>query len=137
MAEDAISNGLALEKFRLLVRAQGGDVSYVDDASKFPLAKFVEVVKAPRGGFISKVHARAVGEASVTLGAGRAKKSDVVDHAVGFIIHHKVGDELRAGDPLFTIHANDEGRLTETRETVLQAHEFSDLKVSKLPLFYE
>jgi pyrimidine-nucleoside phosphorylase len=137
MAEDAISNGLALEKFRLLVRAQGGDVSYVDDASKFPLAKFVEVVKAPRGGFISKVHARAVGEASVTLGAGRAKKSDVVDHAVGFIIHHKVGDEVRAGDPLFTIHANDEGRLTETRETVLQAHEFSDLKVSKLPLFYE
>jgi pyrimidine-nucleoside phosphorylase len=137
MAEDAISNGLALEKFRLLVRAQGGDVSYVDDASKFPLAKFVEVVKAPRGGFISKVHARAVGEASVTLGAGRAKKSDVVDHAVGFIIHHKVGDELSAGDPLFTIHANHEGRLTETRETVLQAHEFSDLKVSKLPLFYE
>jgi pyrimidine-nucleoside phosphorylase len=137
MAEDAISNGAAFEKFRLLVQAQGGDVSYVDDVSKFPQAKFVEVVKVPQNGFISKVHARAVGEASVTLGAGRAKKSDVVDHAVGFVIHHKVGDEVRAGDPLFTIHANDEGRLTETRETVLQAHEFSDLKVSKLPLFYE
>ncbi|PWB75805.1 MAG: thymidine phosphorylase [Anaerolineales bacterium] len=137
MAERAIEDGSALEKFRLLVQAQGGDVSFVDDASKFPPAKFVEVVKAPRSGNLSRVHARRVGEAAVTLGAGRAKKSDPVDHAVGFVIHHKVGDRLQQDEPLFTIHANDEAKLAEARKAVLAAHEFSDEPVEKLPLFYE
>ncbi|NJC96092.1 MAG: thymidine phosphorylase [Anaerolineae bacterium] len=137
MAERAIEDGSALEKFRLLVQAQGGDVSFVDDASKFPPAKFVEVVKAPRSGNLSRVHARRVGEAAVTLGAGRAKKSDPVDHADGFVIHHKVGDRLQQDEPLFTIHANDEAKLAEARKAVLAAHEFSDEPVEKLPLFYE
>jgi len=137
MAETAIADGSALEKFRVLVQAQGGDVSYVDDTSKFPRAKFVEVVKAPRSGYISQVQARSVGEASVILGAGRAKKSDAVDHAVGFIIHKKVGDQVAESEPLFTIHANDEFKLAEAREAVLAAHSFSDTVVPPLPLFYD
>jgi pyrimidine-nucleoside phosphorylase len=136
MAEKSIADGSALEKFRVLVQAQGGDVSYVDDMSKFPRAKFIDVVKAPRSGFISQVQARSVGEASVTLGAGRAKKSDPVDHAVGFVIHKKVGDKVTMGEPLFTIHANDESKLAEAREAVLAAHSFSDTMVTPLPLFY-
>jgi len=136
MAEKSIADGSALEKLRVLVQAQGGDVSYVDDTSRFERAKFIEVVKAPRSGSISQVQARSVGEAAVTLGAGRAKKSDVVDHAVGFIIHHKVGDVIEKGDPLFTMHANDESKLAEAREAVLGAHEFSEGVVSPLPLFY-
>jgi len=137
MAEKAIANGSAFEKFRVLVRAEGGDVSYVDDISKFPRAKFVEVVNAPRSGYISQVQARSVGETSVTLGAGRAKKSDTVDHAVGFIIHKKVGDQVQMGEPLFTIHANDESKLAEARDVVLAAHSFSDTVVPPLPLFYD
>jgi len=136
MAVKSIADRSALEKLRVLVRAQGGDVSYVDDTSKFPRAKFIEVVKAPRGGSISQVQARSVGEAAVALGAGRAKKSDPVDHAVGFIIHHKVGNQVKEGKPLFTIHANDEAKLAEAREAVLKAHSFSDDVVSPLPLFY-
>jgi pyrimidine-nucleoside phosphorylase len=137
MAEKAIADGSAFEKFRVLVQAQGGDVSYVDDVTKFPRAKFVEVVKAPRNGFISEVQARSVGEAAVILGAGRAKKSDAVDHAVGFIIYKKVGDQVAMGEPLFTVHANDEAKLTEAREAVLAAHSFSDTVVPPLPLFYQ
>ena len=137
MAEKAIADGSGFEKFRVLVQAQDGDVSYVDDVSKFPRAKFVEVVNAPRSGFISEVQARSVGEAAVTLGAGRAKKSDTVDHAVGFVIHKKVGDQIQKGEPLFTIHANDEARLAEAREAVLAAHSFSDTVVPPLPLFYD
>lgn len=136
MAEKSMADGSALEKFRVLVEAQGGDVSYVDDLSKFPRAKFVEVVKAPRSGFISQVQARSVGEAAVTLGAGRAKKSDPVDHAVGFVIHRKVGDKVEADEPLFTVHANDGSKLVEARDAVLEAHSFSDDKVAPLPLFY-
>lgn len=137
MAENAIANGSAFEKFRVLVQAQGGDVAYVDDPTKFARAKFIEVVNAPRSGYISQVQARSVGEASVTLGAGRAKKSDAVDHAVGFIIHKKVGDPVQQGEPLFTIHANDAAKLAEARAVVLAAHSFSDTEVPPLPLFYE
>ncbi len=137
MAEKAMADGSAFEKFRVLVQAQGGDVSYVDDTSKFPRAKFVEVVTTPRNGSISQVHARSVGEAAVTLGAGRAKKSDAVDHAVGFVLHKKVGDKVEMGEPLFTIHANDEAKLAEAREAVLAAHSFSTTDVPPLPLFYD
>ena len=137
MAEKAVANGSALETLRVLVQAQGGDVSYVDDSTKFERAKYVEVVNAPRSGFISQVHARSVGEASVALGAGRAKKTDSIDHAVGFIIHKKVGDKVQEGEPLFEIHANDTVKLEEARKAVLSAHQFSDDFVPPLPLFYE
>ena len=137
LAEKAIADGSAFEKLRVLVEAQEGDVSFVDNLSKFPRAEYVEVVESPREGYLAQILAKTVGEASVTLGAGRAKKSDPVDHAVGFVIHHKVGDRVEKGGPLFTIHANDRERLDEVRDEVLAAHTFSDSPVERLPLFYE
>ena len=136
LAENAIADGSAFEKFRVLVAAQGGDVSYVDQPQKFPRASFIEIVPAPRTGWVSRVDARGIGEASVALGAGRASKADSVDHAVGFLIHHKVGDHLEAGGPLFTIHANDDKKLAEARDRVLAAHSIGDEPASALPLFY-
>ena len=137
MAERSLADGSAFEKFGVLVQAQGGDVSYVDQPDKFPRARFIETVNAPRGGWLSEVHARAVGEASVRLGAGRAKKDDPVDHAVGIVVHHKVGDRLNEGDPLFTIHANNAGVQAEVREAVASAHVIVGEAVPPLPLFYE
>jgi pyrimidine-nucleoside phosphorylase len=137
MAEISIADGSAFDKFRVLVEAQGGDVSYADHTSKFPRAEFVEVVKSPRDGYLAQIQARSVGEAAVALGAGRARKSDPIDHAVGFIIHHKVGDQIEKGGPLFTIHSNDREKLEEAREAVLSAHAFSEEPVERLPLFYE
>jgi pyrimidine-nucleoside phosphorylase len=136
-AEKSIADSSALEKFRVLVEAQGGDVSYVDDPSKFPRAEHVEVVRSPQTGYLSQIQARSVGEAAVVLGAGRARKSDPVDHAVGFLIDRKVGDFLKKGEPLFTIHANDREKMKEVREVVLAAHQFTDEPVEPLPLFYE
>jgi len=137
MAEKSIADGSAFEKFRVLVEAQGGDVSYVDDTSRFPRAEFVEVVESPRNGYVAQIQARSVGEAAVALGAGRARKSDPIDHAVGFVIHHKVGDQVEKGEPLFTIHANDREKLAEAKDAVLSAHAFSEEPVERLPLFYE
>jgi pyrimidine-nucleoside phosphorylase len=137
MAEKSIADGSAFEKLRLLVEAQGGDVSYVDDPSKFPQAKYVEVVKSPESGYVAQVQARTVGEAAVALGAGRARKADPIDHAVGFIIHRKVGDRIAQGEPLFTIYANEEEKLDEARQAVLSAHAFREEPVERLPLFYE
>jgi pyrimidine-nucleoside phosphorylase len=137
LAQKSIADGSALEKLRVLVAAQGGDVSYVDDISKFARAKFVEAVKAARSGYISQVHARTVGEAAVALGAGRAKKGDPIDHAVGFLIHKKVGDAVREGEALCEIHANDEAKLNQAREAIRSAYRISAESVSPLPLFYE
>src|SRR5687768_6192688 len=136
LAEKSIADGSAFEKLRILVQAQGGDVSYVEDPSKFPRAQYIEVVESPQNGHLAQIQARKVGEAAVGLGAGRAKKSDPIDHAVGFIIHHKVGDKVEKGEPLFIIHANDESKLAEAREAVLAAHSFSTSEIAPLPLFY-
>ena len=135
-AEAAIASGAAFEKFRVLVRAQGGDVSFIDTPEKLPKAKFIQTVNAERSGYLSRVHARIIGEAAVALGAGRARKGDPVDHAVGFIIHEKVGNFVRQNQPLFTIYANDEAKLAEGRQAVLSAFGWSDTPVPPLPLFY-
>lgn len=137
MAEKSIVDGSAFEKLRVLVEAQGGDVSYVDNTSKFPKAEHVETMKSPESGYLSQIQARTIGEAAVALGAGRARKSDPVDHAVGFVIHRKVGDHVEKGEPLFTIHANDREKLDEARQALLSAHAFSQDPVERLPLFYE
>jgi pyrimidine-nucleoside phosphorylase len=112
-------------------------VSYVDDTSKFPPAEYVEVVESPQNGYVAQIQARTIGEAAVALGAGRARKSDPIDHAVGFLIHHKVGDQVQRGEPLFTIHADDKEKLEEARPAVLSAHAFSTEPVERLPLFYD
>ncbi|MFZ5822685.1 MAG: thymidine phosphorylase [Chloroflexota bacterium] len=136
LAEWAIMERRAFEKFRALVEAQGGDVAYVDDPDLLPKAKIVEVVAAPSSGWLAEVRARGVGEAAVILGAGRATKSDPVDHAVGFVLHHKVGDRIEKGQPLFTIHANDPALHVEARQQALAAHVFSQEPTTPLPLFY-
>ncbi len=105
MAQASLDQGQAWENFRRLVAAQGGDVSYVDHPEKLPVAPIIETIPAPRSGYLWQINAREIGETSVDLGAGRAKKGDPIDHAVGVIVHHKVGDLVQAGDPLFTMHA--------------------------------
>jgi len=136
LAMRALDDGSAFQKFRALVSAQGGDVSYVDDPDKLSKARLVELVKAPRSGCLAQVHARIVGEAAVALGAGRTKKGQAIDHAVGIVIHHKVGDFVERGQPLFTIHAGDPARQAEVRERLLNAHVWSDEPVAPLPIFY-
>jgi pyrimidine-nucleoside phosphorylase len=136
MAESAVANGSAWQTFRRLVAAQGGDVSYVDSPQKMENARFVETVPSPESGFLSQIHARIIGEAAVDLGAGRAKKGDPIDHAVGFEILRKVGDRVEKGQPLFVIHANDAAKLAQARQSVLAAHAFSPSPVAPLPFFY-
>lgn len=136
LASAAIADGRALEKFRQLVRAQGGDVAYVDNLDLLPRAKYIEVVPAPRSGWLAEVRARTVGEAAVSLGAGRARKGDPIDHAVGFVIHKKVGQRVEQGEPLFTIHANRPDQIEQARQAVLSAHSWSKTPPNPLPLFY-
>ncbi len=137
LAESVLKDGQAWQKFRRLVEIQGGDVKQVDDPRLLPTAPLVEVIGAPRYGWLQGINAREIGEASVDLGAGRVRKGDPIDPAVGFIIHHKVGDRVGIGDPLFTIHANRKEKLRQAKERLLAAHTWSDQPCPRLPLFYD
>jgi pyrimidine-nucleoside phosphorylase len=135
-AEGALADGRAWERFRTLVATQGGDLAYVDDPQQLPRADQIESVPAPRSGYLVEINAQVVGETSVMLGAGREKKTDPIDHAVGIEVLHKVGEWVEAGQPLFWVHANQAERLAEARQRLLQAHQWSDNPVEPLPLFY-
>jgi thymidine phosphorylase len=137
LAEDAIGEGRAWEKFRLLVKIQGGDTAYVDHPERLPRASLVQPVLAPQSGYLAAIHARLIGEVAVLLGAGRARKGDSIDHAVGIELHHKVGDFLSKGDVLFTVHANDQAALEEGVRQSLAAHTWTSDAVDPLPLFYD
>lgn len=134
--ESVIANGSAWARFRDLVIAQGGDVNYLDDPEKFTKASFIEDVPAPRSGFLKEIHAREIGETAVMLGAGRHKKGDPIDHTVGIEIHRNVGDQIEAGQTLFTVHANDSQLLDQAKAALLKAHTWADEPVEPLPLFY-
>ncbi len=135
--EAALSGGSALAKLKQLVAAQGGDMTVVDVPDLLPRASLVETVLSPRSGYLSEVNAREIGLTAVDLGAGRAKKGDPIDHAVGLVIHHKVADRVEKGEPLFTVHANDPAKLALAKARALAAHKFSVKKVKPLPLFYK
>jgi pyrimidine-nucleoside phosphorylase len=137
LVQQALDDGRGLEKFRALVINQGGDVSYVDHPEKFPLSPVIRVVPSPKRGYISEINAKVIGETSVEMGAGRVKKEDSIDHSVGIIIHHKVGDYVKMGDPLFTLHAKNEQSFNNARDRILAAHHWNVEKCAPLPLFYE
>ncbi len=136
MAKAAIGSGKSYTKFLELVRAQGGDTGMVDDPSRLPKAKFIESVSAPESGSVAEIDAREVALTALDLGAGREKKGDPIDHAVGVVVHTNIGDRIEAGDPLFEVHANDEKRVEPAVQRLLTAHRIGEKAVEPLPLFY-
>ncbi|CAM2362226.1 pyrimidine-nucleoside phosphorylase [Listeria seeligeri] len=105
---EVIENGAALEKFKTFLANQGGDASIVDHPEKLPQAKFQIEVPAKTSGFVSKIIADEIGIAAMILGAGRATKEDEINLAVGLMLRKKVGDPVKAGEPLVTIFADQE-----------------------------
>lgn len=115
MLLNAIRSGRAIAKFREFLENQGGDSSIVDDTARLPQAKYKIELPAPKSGFISRLTADEIGVASMLLGAGRATKDDTIDLAVGIVLHKKVGDEVKYGESLLTIHSNREN-IEEVKE---------------------
>ena len=136
MAERAMQDGSGLRKFRELVIAQHGDVSTIDNLDKLPKAKFIEPVLAEKSGWVNSVNAREVGETSVQLGAGREKKGDPIDPAVGIMVYTKIGDAIEAGQTLFEIHANNTGKLLQAKERLKNAIEITQDRVERPPYFH-
>ena len=136
LARMMVENGKGWEKFRQLVIAQGGDVSFIDNPEKLPRANLVIPILSEKTGYIHEINARIIGESGVILGAGRSKKGDPIDHSVGIIVHKKVGDRIEQGEPILTIFANDPQRLEKARAHILRSIMINEKKAQKLPLFY-
>lgn len=120
-----INNGKAYNKFLDLIRIQGGDTSYIENTEKFEKAKYIIPVYAENDGFVDKLNAEEVGVTSVHLGAGRVKKEDDIDHAVGIWLEKKIGDKVSKGDVLAYIHANDETKGNEAVQELKQAYKIT------------
>lgn len=106
MLKKAIADGSALNKLREMVKAQGGDVSYIDHPEKFPESKYVKEVKASKDGYIKRIVALEIGESAMRLGAGRETFDDVIDMSAGIVLNKKVGDKVSKGDVLCVVHTN-------------------------------
>ena len=134
---DALESGRALQKLLEWIAAQGGDASALGDPPRLKKAPIIRSVSAPRSGTVAAIDAMEVGLTAVELGAGRARKGGPVDHAVGIVLGAKVGDEVNAGETLFTIHANSETLFHAARERLLVAYTWADKEVKTPPLVYQ
>ena len=136
-AERALSSGEAFESFRRMVEAQGGDPRVVDDPlGILPRAPVAMPLPADRSGHLAAVDAEAIGRAAVSLGAGRIKKGDPVDPAVGIVFHPKVGDWLEPGQPMGEIRARSNDDAAAATATVNGALSLSEDPVVPPPLVY-
>ncbi len=115
---DLLDDGRALERFALLVEAQGGDPRVIESPDLLPSAPVVRTVESGADGYLLELDAREVGIAAVELGAGRTRVDDRVDPAVGFELHVAPGDPVARADPLVTIHARDEASLARAAHRV-------------------
>jgi len=132
-----IADGSALERFRRMVEAQGGDPRVIDDPARLPAPRRKVVLTAPRSGFVSGLAARPVGHATMLLGAGRARMDSPIDHAVGVLLHKKTGDVVTLGEPLCTLLVNEVARLEEASRLVRDAYAISESPSAALPLIVE
>lgn len=106
-----IQNGKAFNKLKQMVQNQGGDISYLENTDKFEKAQFTEEILASQDGYIQEINAEEIGKVACNLGAGRIKKEDNIDYAVGIELDKKVGTKVQKGEILGKIHANDTTKL--------------------------
>jgi thymidine phosphorylase len=117
-----VTSGKAREKFREMIRLQGGNADVMDNPNLLPQAQHKADIKSPVAGFVTAIMSEQIGIAGVLLGGGRARKEDSVDPAVGIIVHKKVGARISAGDALCTVHYNSAERFTNAAPLIEQSY---------------
>jgi pyrimidine-nucleoside phosphorylase len=137
IAEEIISSGKAFEKFKEMVKRQGGDIAYVNDWKNLKRAKFREDVKAKTSGYISRMDALKIGLASVELGCGRKKVTDGIDYLAGIELFKKCGDEIKEGETVMTLFAEDEGKIKSAKAFAEESIEISNSKPKERKLIIE
>ena len=136
MANKAIADGSGFAKLRAMVEAQGGDPTYIDDPSKFEVAKHILPIVSDREGYVARIDSLAIGVSAMKLGAGRETMEDVIDMSAGIILQKKVGDKVAQGDILAYCHTNKEG-VDEILNDVLNAFEIQPSFVAVPSVIHE
>ena len=136
LLQEKIDNKEALEKLCDLVRAQGGDESYIRDPSKFEKAKYIIAIKAENEGYVKQINALEIGDSAMRLGAGRATYDDVIDPSSGIVLSKKVGDKVNVGDVLCTVYTNKEDNASVLKD-IHDSFKLSNDIVKINPIIYE
>ena len=134
LLKNVISDGSALQKLSQFVEAQGGDPEAVSNPEILPAASMVVPVCADRDGYVEQIACEDIGICSLLLGGGRETKESVIDLSVGILLEKKKGDQVKKGDVLGYLHANDEKRLETAREKFIKAYTITEHKPSSEPL---
>jgi len=134
--QDILQSGQAIAKLKDLVAAQGGDTAPVEDPALLPQAKVVHLATSLEEGYISQLDAMEVGLTAIELGAGRKEKNEPVDHAVGIVLHKKIGDRVERGEGLSTIHAQSWQDLERAQGRLLAAYHLQEEPTEPPPLIH-
>lgn len=134
LAGDQITSGRAKEKFREIIRLQGGDTAVVDHPDRLPKAQHTVDLASPGNGYVQVTDCGKLGLACIALGAGRNTKEDKIDPAVGLIFHRKRGDAVRQGETLCTIHYNSPARLDSARDLIMASFQITREAPATQPL---
>jgi len=133
-----LSDGSALEKFKDMIKAQGGDTTYIDHPEKFPTAKHIRKLPAPKRGYVHTINAAMIARGVHLLGAGKDEAMhNRIDHAVGVSEIRKVGTQVKQGEPLMMIHYNDEAKLEQALEYFKNAYRLAPKRPIPPPLIVE
>ena len=132
-AEEALADGAALDVYQRWVRAQDGDPR----REALPTAAVVRPVPAPAAGYVGAIATTAVGLAALHLGAGRVRKEDAIDHAVGVVCLAKRGDPVESGSPIAEVHASDEESAARAVDEVTAAYSIVDVEPERRPIVLE
>ena len=134
LAKDALESGKAFEKLKEMVKAQGGDVSVIEDNSKFESSKVAKGLAAAQEGYIYSMDTEKCGIASMILGAGREKKEDTIDYSAGVIIHKKIGDYVKRGDLIASLYSSSEEKCISSSRLLGEAIKISSAEPVVKPI---
>ena len=133
----SLKSGKALEKFKDIIKAQGGNPEIAENTGLLPSAEFSNKVFAPASGFIQSIDTEKIGLAAVYLGAGRSRQGETIDYSAGIIIHKKIGDYISANEPLASVFYNNVAASRQASKAIKNAFRIGDIQPDSLPLIYE
>jgi pyrimidine-nucleoside phosphorylase len=134
---EVISNGKAFEKFKQVVKAQGGNADWIDNTNLFPSAKFQIEVKAKQSGYIEHMNTENIGKIACYLGAGREKKEDKIDYQAGLKILKKTSEFVEIGETIAILYTNKEDKIEEAKKDYLNSVKLSSNKIEEPKLIYQ
>ena len=137
LAQNAIYDGTAFNKFRELVIAQGGNIKLIDNPELFKKSKYIIEIQSNKSGYINKMNTSSIGKISSLLGAGRQKKEDLIDYSSGIVLLKKTGDFVQTGDTMAQLHTSKQEIIEEAKKMFIDSVTISQEKPEKKPMVYK